>query len=98
MSLTREWTIEELDNLKRMAAAAFTVSEMAEVMELELAEFERMILEVDMLRKAIRSGYLQRQLELRERIFKDARNGSSPAQAQALKMMNDVHAKNPSWL
>lgn len=81
-----------------MAAAAFTLAEMAEVMEVEPAAFESMVQQDDVLRKAIRSGYLQRKLELQERVFKDARNGSSPAQAQAMKMLNDLQAKNPSWL
>lgn len=91
----QEWTSEQLDAVTRMAAAAFSIAEIADVLErpaitikLELNSQEGAVY------KAYRKGYLSRQLELRERIFKDARNGSSPAQTIAYKLLEDVAMKN----
>jgi hypothetical protein len=84
-----------LDKVKRMAAAAFSIAEIADVLELPVKDIKvAMNDEESPLFKAYRSGYLTRQLELRERIFKDARNGSSPAQTIAHKLLEDVIIKN----
>lgn len=79
------------EQVERMAAAAFSLEEIAEVCEIPVTWLSE---EGSEWRKAYRTGYLRRQLELRERIFKDARNGSSPAQTIAYKLLEDVNLKN----
>jgi hypothetical protein len=86
---------EQLEHIKRMAAAAFSYHEIADVLEVKISELKPLITdEGNPIFKAYRTGYLTRQLELRERIFKDAKNGSSPAQTTAYKLMEDVEIKN----
>jgi predicted DNA-binding protein YlxM (UPF0122 family) len=88
-------TPEQLSNVERMAAAAFSIAEIAEVLEVNADLLHSC---VDMpdhpIRKAYRTGQLRRQLELRERIFKDAKNGSSPAQTIAQKLLDELTVKN----
>lgn len=74
--------------IERMAGAGFTGEEIAEVLEVSVS-----LTEDEDFKKAFRKGYLTRQLELRERIFKDAKNGSSPAQAMAKKILDDCATK-----
>lgn len=75
--------------IERLAACGFTMNEVAEVLEIKPSELAN-----DASRKAYRKGFLTRQLELRERIFKDAKNGSSPAQTLAKKILDDCVTKN----
>jgi hypothetical protein len=44
--------------------------------------------------KAYRRGFLRSQLELRQRIFQDAKHGSSPAQALAKNILDAAAFKN----
>lgn len=84
-----------LEQIERMAAAAFTIPEVAEVLLVPEDELMMHYHNPDSaVRKAYRTGYLRRQLELRERIFLDAKNGSSPAQAMAYKLLEDVTIKH----
>lgn len=80
---------ENADIIERLAACGFTVGEVAEVLEVQPEDLAN-----DSSRKAYRKGFLTRQLELRERIFKDAKNGSSPAQTLAKKILDDCLTKN----
>jgi hypothetical protein len=90
-----QWTEETLIKVERMAGAAFTLEDIADVLELDIdLLYLAMDNREDPFRKAFRKGLLQRQLELRERIFKDAKHGSSPAQTIASKLLNDVIIKN----
>ncbi len=90
-----QWTEEILNSVERMAGAAFTLEDIADIIETDAT-----ILHIAMedkthpFRKAYRKGFLQRQLELRERIFKDAKHGSSPAQTIANRLMDDVIIKS----
>jgi len=81
---------KELELLEEMGAHGFTVSEAAEaLMILEddfLKEFEDKTSDVY---RYYRKGYLLQSLLLRKRIFKDASNGSSPAQALAKKILDE---------
>jgi hypothetical protein len=43
--------------------------------------------------RSFMKGFLKSQLELRQRIFIDAKNGSSPAQALAKKILDDAEFK-----
>jgi len=82
-------TLEErIETTERLAAAGFTPDEISEVLETPLGFMDNAIL-----KKAYRRGFLTRQLELRERIFKDAKNGSSPAQMMAKKILDDCITK-----
>ena len=86
-----QWTEEILINIERMAAAAFNLQDIADILEVDVNFLEtNMAIKDNPFRKAYRKGFLQRQLELRERIFKDAKNGSSPAQTIANKLLTDV--------
>ena len=86
-----QWTEEILSNVSRMAGAAFSIEEIAEVLEIEPSIIKLTYMDKEsQFYKAYRKGFLARELELRERIFKDARNGSSPAQAQALKLLEQA--------
>ena len=86
-----QWTEELLISIERMAAAAFSFEEMADVLEIEQRDFFiAMREEGHPVQKRIRKGMLARQLELRERIFKDAKNGSSPAQTLAVKLLDNM--------
>ena len=79
---------EQLAAIERMAAAAFTAKEIEEI--LEIVHLSVIIEDNNTIaHKAFRKGYLTRQLELRERIFQDAKNGSSPAQTIANKLLED---------
>lgn len=88
---TLQWTEEMLNSIERMASAAFSFEEMADVLEIEHETFFlAMHHEGHPVQKRIRKGMLARQLELRERIFKDAKNGSSPAQTLAVKLLDNM--------
>lgn len=88
---TLQWTDEMLISIERMAAAAFDWREMADVLEVEQLDFSlAMQEEGHPVQKRIRKGMLMRQLEVRERIFKDAKNGSSPAQTLATKLLENM--------
>jgi hypothetical protein len=89
-----QWSEEVLTSVERMAAAAFSIEDIADVIEVDAATLYP-LLEVkdNPFRKAFRKGFLARQLEVRERIFKDAKHGSTPAQTLANKMLDDVLIK-----
>lgn len=79
---------ETLEKVERMGAAAFTAKEMAVVLELPPDDVKAWLNDENhALSRAYNKGLLMRQLEVRERIFKDAKNGSSPAQAMAVKLL-----------
>lgn len=84
-------TEEILINTERMAAAAFNLQDIADIFEVDVTLLHSYMDFPDHpFRKAYRKGFLQRQLELRERIFKDAKNGSSPAQTIANKLLTEA--------
>lgn len=90
-----EFDNSALECIKRMGASFFPPAEIAEVLEVDEVEFIALFKTPGSeVRKAYRSGFLSRQLELRERIFLDAKNGSSPAQTLAMKLMEQVIVKN----
>ncbi len=90
-----QWSEEQLISIERMAAAAFSLEDIADVLEVDAESLYPLMDEkTDPFRIAFRKGFLTRQLEVRERIFKDAKNGSSPAQTLANRMLEDVLIKN----
>jgi hypothetical protein len=90
-----QWSEEKLISVERMAGAAFSLEDIADVLEVDVdCLYPLMDEKADPFRIAFRKGFLTRQLEVRERIFKDAKNGSSPAQTLANKMLDDALIKN----
>ena len=86
---------EQLQMVEAMGATGFTPAEIAEVLEVDQHEMEMEF--VNPVRRSnseiyrrYRKGYLQAQLELRQRIMKDAKHGSSPAQTLMKKIFDDV--------
>lgn len=83
---------ETLNNIERMAGAAFTHTEIAAVLEVSPEWIKEQLLNpTHPITKRVHKALLMRKLELRERIFKDAKNGSSPAQTIAIKIMDHAH-------
>jgi hypothetical protein len=90
----RELTDEELNMVEAMGATGFSPSEIAEVLLLNADDVEKACKDPgDNLYKRYRKGYLEQSLKLRQRIFKDAANGSSPAQTLAKKILDDCAFK-----
>jgi AcrR family transcriptional regulator len=86
-----ELSDEELQMIESMGANGFTPAEIAEVLEINRPSFEHYFSDHDgQIYKRYRKGYLQAQLTLRERIMKDAKNGSSPAQTLMKKIFDDA--------
>jgi hypothetical protein len=94
-----EYNDSELDAIEEMAAHGFTPDEISEVVQrsTECAEnITAIVLKHDVDTEAFkryRKGFLKSQLELRQRIFLDAKHGSSPAQALAKKILDDAEFK-----
>ena len=85
-----------LQYVERLAAASFTNEEMSIALELEQRKIKLWMQDPENpFFKAAMKGKLERQLVLRERIFKDAENGSSPAQTLAMKIFetSELRAK-----
>jgi len=75
----------DYEAIEEMAHHGFTIPEICEVLELDIFWFTN---ETSKSYKAYRKGFLQSQLELRQRIFIDAKHGSSPAQTLAAKILD----------
>lgn len=86
---------EQLAAAEEMASHGFSVNEIAEV----ISPDDLMLVvclsddHESAFYKRYRKGYLSSLLELRQRIFKDAKHGSSPAQALAKKILDDAEYK-----
>jgi hypothetical protein len=86
-----ELSEEELCMIESMGANGFTPDEIAEVLELNTHAFKHYFSDHDgVIYKRYRKGYLKAQLDLRERIMKDAKHGSSPAQTLMKKIFDDT--------
>lgn len=86
---------EMLKYVERLAAAAFTEKEMAIALEIKNDKLKMLLQdEENPFFKAVMKGKLERQLVLRERIFQDATNGSSPAQALAMRIIDESNIKS----
>lgn len=73
------------DAVEEMAYHGFTLEEILEVIEVDPFWFDQIHSQFS---KAYLKGFLKSQLELRQRIFLDAKHGSSPAQALAIKILD----------
>lgn len=81
---------EQLHMVEAMGAAGFTPAEIAEVLEADHLHFIAAFKAGTEIFKRYRKGYLQAQLELRQRIMTDAKHGSSPAQTLMKKIFDDA--------
>lgn len=80
----------EMQMIEEMGATGFSPAEIAEVLELDKELFIEEFNKKTTLYKTYRKGFLKAQLELRERIMKDAKHGSSPAQTLMKKIFDDA--------
>ena len=89
-----ELTEEHFKMIEEMGGTGFPPSEIAEVLQVDTGLFSDVFQQADSeIFKRYRKGYLLAQLKLRQRIFKDAGHGSSPAQTLAKKIMDDCEYK-----
>ena len=80
--------------IEEMASTGFPPGDVAEVLEIDAEIFNEAFNNKNSdVYKRYRKGYLSSELKLRQRIFKDAANGSSPAQTLAKKILDDLSYK-----
>jgi hypothetical protein len=92
----RQLSDQELQMVERMGGTGFMIDEIAEVLMVHAKSLQRLFNDKQNdVYKAYRKGFLKESLKLRERIFKDAGNGSSPAQILAKKILDDAAFKTP---
>ena len=92
-------TEANLEMIEAMGATGFNPEEIAEVLELPAEEFLSVFSHKHSdAYKRYRKGFLFAQLALRQRIFKDAGFGSSPAQTLGKKIMDDCEYKLNSYV
>lgn len=86
----KELTAKDLEAVTRLSAAAFTPKELSIHFDIPVGDIKAAIKDEECdFYKAYMKGQLQTKLLLNERIFKDANNGSSPAQTLALKLLDE---------
>jgi len=69
----------------------FNLQEIALILELDFQELQEAITDPDSdLFKAFKKGRLEREAEIRGSIFNLAKNGSSPAQLSAIKLIENA--------
>ncbi len=88
-------TNEQLEEIKRLAELAFVPREIAVMVELDNIDHFVYQCEVSGTPeyRAFHGGRLQRQHDLREKIFKLADSGSSPAQTMAMNILQESELK-----
>lgn len=92
MSLTLD--DKSLEMLEEMGSNGFTVLEASEALMIPEKDFLKEFANKEsMIYRHYRKGFLLQSLILRKRIFKDANNGSSPAQALAKKILDESEYK-----
>lgn len=85
----REWSDDELTMIETMGGTGFTPEEIAEVLLMDEELFLQYFADKDgVVYKRYRKGMLLAALTLRQRIFKDAGHGSSPAQTLAKNILD----------
>lgn len=80
-----------ISDIETYASMMFTKEEIAVILEVDPAELKAMLKERESLAfKAFQRGRLKREAEVRKGIFDLAQNGSSPAQAFAMKIIENA--------
>jgi hypothetical protein len=94
ISEKKDFTPEQLAAIEEMAAHGFTTWEIAEVLGDDRRDTGCMqsafVNRKSEAYRYYRKGFLKSQLELRQRIFLDAKHGSSPAQTLAAKILDEA--------
>ena len=85
-----EFEQKELDNIQQLSAMFFSLSETALIMEVE----ENDIRNSSIAMQHYNRGRLLSETELRKSIMELAKNGSSPAQSQALALLQNQKLKD----
>ena len=81
---------EQLKEITEFAADYLSLEEIAEVMEVDKAEFKREFEEKRDLYKAIRKGRLLTKSTVQRALITQAKNGSNPAQEKLLKLISRI--------
>lgn len=93
----KDFTKEQFAAIEEMAANGFSYSEVSTVISVDLTDKCCTMRAFNNKRSQAYAiylkGFLKSQLELRQRIFIDAKHGSSPAQALAKKILDDAEFK-----
>lgn len=80
-----------LKDLEEFASLMFSVEEISLILETDIAELQEAVRDPrSEAYRAFRKGRLQREAEVRTSIFTLAKNGSSPAQLSALKLIENA--------
>ena len=80
-----------ISDIETYASLMFTKEEIAVILEVDPAELKALLKERESLAfKAFQRGRLKREAEVRKGIFDLAQNGSSPAQAFAMKIIENA--------
>lgn len=86
-------TAEQLILIEQFASRAFTVGEIAVIIEIPVGVLEMEFNAIDSLAfNAFEKGRLKSQLDLRNNIYANALSGSSPAQTEMLKLFNTQYS------
>jgi len=81
---------EFLTDLEMYASLMFSRQEIAVILEVDPEDLVRVLLEEKTASIAFQRGRLKKEAELRKGIFELASNGSSPAQAFAMKLIENA--------
>jgi hypothetical protein len=89
------FTQTDLEYITRMAAAALSIDDIADVLTVPRDELQSQFDDQNSaVFQAYRKGHLSTLLATNERIIKDAQNGSGPAQVMVRKMLDDAQLKH----
>lgn len=87
-------TTDQLAELESMASFFFNYEEIAIVLDVDTADLEDELLdETSPIYRAYQRGKLKSKMELRKSILTLAKQGSSPAQTLALRILDDLEAR-----
>ena len=85
---------EQLKEVEQMAGLYFNIEDIADNLELDDAELEKLHLDMELktgdFYKAYRKGWLISEVKLRKSIEKAAENGSNPAQQMMLNFQKNA--------
>jgi hypothetical protein len=85
------WSTEQLEEITRLAAAAYQPSEIAYMLGIKPSLLKKEINDEDSaVAIAFFKGFYSSELAVRESILLLARNGSSPAQASSLQLFKNA--------
>ena len=79
-----------LTDLETYASLMFSKQEIAVILEVDPADLLRVLIEENSAAIAFQRGRLKKEAEIRKGIFDLAQNGSSPAQAFAMKLIENA--------